>query len=594
MNLCFVKPKRTLSYTASALVLTTSFLAHDSALAMRNGEDDPKPQVNNQKRPITDEKGKEKVKIRRVNSAPFHEEGTLDQGSSKETKRALIRDGKRPADDSADNGRTKHKKARQTEELSLSQTGPYTPAELYKMVEENPEGVRSDPALQEQIVNALYDGKLILSPKQFESIFTEIDIRAYVDAKWAITLVTYCKDKETFPDDFMDIIRSQAENIIDFHVVIGKIYQSGRHVEKSDEDAAKWFLGAAKQGNSDAQNNLGRMYYAGRGVEKSYLDALNWFLEAAKQGHSEAQNNLGRMYYDGRGIEKSYPDALNWFHAAAKQGHHRAQRNLGFMYNAGFGIERSDQKAVKWCLKATEKGCIETCSILRAYFARTHARGGEDSPFHLTKNERRKIQTFIGVLQYFAGHFNPREGFAEGRSIPFLYKYLNKAANDLIQYEDLVSYLNKPGFLVTGICPTFDIYTAGKEPRSVFPVYIGHDLYLCVGEENVKAGVQLQKLLLRMQNPQRFEASLAILEAIADSDDEDTRESIRQLTDAKDFFIELQGKMSEHIVNNANGRARLFEERVLGLSDFPVRDFFLRARVNFTDSFLRADMGTQY
>lgn len=563
MNLYFVKPKRTLSYTTSALILVANFLAHDSALAMWNGEDDPKPQVNGQKRPITDEKGKEKVKIRRVKSASFHEEETLDQGPSEETKRAMIRDGKRRADDSIGDERAERKKARQAEESSLNQreTCPHTPAELYQIVEENPESVRSNSALQDHIVNALYDGKLILSPKQFESIFTATDIRAYVDAKWAITLVTYCK---TLPDNFMDIIKSQAENIIDFHVVIGKMYQYGRGVEKSYEDAEKWFLGAAKQGHSDAQNNLGRMYYAGRGVEKSY------------------------------------PDALKWFHVAASQGHSGAQKNLGHMHYASCGIEMSDQEAVKWCLKATEKGCLKTGYILRAYFARTYARGGEYSPFHLTKNDKRKIQTFVGVLQCLAGLFSSHEGFAEGRSIPFLYDYLNQAANDLIQYEDLVSYLNKPGFLVTGIRPTFDIYTAGKEPRSVIPVCIGHDLYLCVGEENVKAGVQLQKLLLRMQNPHGFEASLAILELIADSDDEGTRQSIRQLTDAKDFFIELEGKMSEHIVNYANGRARLFEERVLrpnateelSFGNFPVRDFFLQRTVS--DHFLRADMGTQY
>ena len=61
------------------------------------------------------------------------------------------------------------------------------------------------------------------------------------------------------------------------------------------------------------------MYFKGHGVEKSYEEAAKWYEKAAKQGFAEAQFSLGAMYYNGYGVEQSYEEAAKWYEKAAEQ-----------------------------------------------------------------------------------------------------------------------------------------------------------------------------------------------------------------------------------------------------------------------------------
>ena len=51
--------------------------------------------------------------------------------------------------------------------------------------------------------------------------------------------------------------------------------------EDDFEAAAKWFLVAAQDGNASAQYNLGVLYNHGRGVKQSYEEAVKWYTLAA-------------------------------------------------------------------------------------------------------------------------------------------------------------------------------------------------------------------------------------------------------------------------------------------------------------------------
>src|SRR3970040_2840818 len=53
----------------------------------------------------------------------------------------------------------------------------------------------------------------------------------------------------------------------------------------------------AKAGNADAQYLLGVMYSHGRGVGQDDDQSARWYAAAAKQGHVEAAFNLGFMLY---------------------------------------------------------------------------------------------------------------------------------------------------------------------------------------------------------------------------------------------------------------------------------------------------------
>ena len=105
---------------------------------------------------------------------------------------------------------------------------------------------------------------------------------------------------------------------------------------------------AGENRDSDAQYNL-RCYY-GLGVEQNYEEAAKWYLKAAEQGNAEAQNNLGKCYGNGLGVEQNYEEAAKWFRKAAEQGNTDAQTNLGHIYEES--VEPDYEGAVKWYRKA--------------------------------------------------------------------------------------------------------------------------------------------------------------------------------------------------------------------------------------------------
>ena len=55
-------------------------------------------------------------------------------------------------------------------------------------------------------------------------------------------------------------------------------------------------VAAAEQECAPAQCNLGLCYQTGRGVEQSQQEAVRWFIRAARQGDKTAQHNLGLHY----------------------------------------------------------------------------------------------------------------------------------------------------------------------------------------------------------------------------------------------------------------------------------------------------------
>ena len=137
---------------------------------------------------------------------------------------------------------------------------------------------------------------------------------------------------------------------------LGYCYENGLGVKQSYTKAAKWYRKAAEQGDSCAQMNLGICYKVGRGVLGSYTNAVEWFHKAAEQGNSGAQVELGLCYYLGRGIEQNFEEAARWYRKAAEQGDSNAQNNLGLCYSNGQGVEQSYTEAAKWYRKAAEQG----------------------------------------------------------------------------------------------------------------------------------------------------------------------------------------------------------------------------------------------
>ena len=133
-------------------------------------------------------------------------------------------------------------------------------------------------------------------------------------------------------------------------------YLLGRGLAKDHQEAVKWFLLAAEQGESGAQYNLGSMYLHGQGVPKDDAEAMKWFRKSAEQGYVLSQFNLAGGYAEGRGVQQDFEEAAKWCRKAAEQGDTSAQFQLGLMYEAGRGVNRDRQEAVKWLTEAAQKG----------------------------------------------------------------------------------------------------------------------------------------------------------------------------------------------------------------------------------------------
>ncbi len=103
-------------------------------------------------------------------------------------------------------------------------------------------------------------------------------------------------------------------------VLLGDMYNFGRHVPQDAAEAAKWYSKAAEQGATNVQFDLGFLYEQGKGVPQNYAEAETWYRESAEDGDPHGQFGLGRLYADGNGVPQDYVLAHMWFNLAAAQG----------------------------------------------------------------------------------------------------------------------------------------------------------------------------------------------------------------------------------------------------------------------------------
>ena len=125
--------------------------------------------------------------------------------------------------------------------------------------------------------------------------------------------------------------------------------------DKKPNDKANFesCLYKARQGDTQAQNNVGVMYKLGDGVTQDYKQAVKWYRKAAEQGFAEAQYNLGEMY----AVNQDYKQALKWLTKAAEQGRAEAHYKLGYFYGAGLlGFPVDREMAHMWFNIAASSG----------------------------------------------------------------------------------------------------------------------------------------------------------------------------------------------------------------------------------------------
>lgn len=157
------------------------------------------------------------------------------------------------------------------------------------------------------------------------------------------------------------------------------------------QEAEKYFLKSAKNGNTAAQYNLFYMYYLGVGISKDYTKAFIWAKKVVeKEDNAMVYNALSTMYANGHGtsvdlkksffnlqkaaelkmsiamfflgetyasgkiyslpidIEKDLPKSFQLFYASANAGYQPAMLKVGAGYMVGRGVPKNLEKSYAW------------------------------------------------------------------------------------------------------------------------------------------------------------------------------------------------------------------------------------------------------
>jgi TPR repeat protein len=145
--------------------------------------------------------------------------------------------------------------------------------------------------------------------------------------------------------------------------------QARAAIARGDErEAFRIWSAAAAKGDREAQFGLGMMYDAGKGVAASPEQAATWYLRSAKQGHSLAQLYIGIFYMQNTGVKANVDEGLRWIELAAKSGLDEAQFTLGSMYARGDFVKKEPDKAVPWLEKAAQTGHTKSMGLLGSVY----------------------------------------------------------------------------------------------------------------------------------------------------------------------------------------------------------------------------------
>ena len=123
-------------------------------------------------------------------------------------------------------------------------------------------------------------------------------------------------------------------------------------MKKDADEAARWYLRAARQGNELAQFSLGGCYRAGRGVGQNLAEAASWFLKSARQNCAPAQKALGELYSKGAGVPRDDEEAYKWTWLARLNGAAGTARLINRL--EGRGMFRGARLSAEECERARE------------------------------------------------------------------------------------------------------------------------------------------------------------------------------------------------------------------------------------------------
>lgn len=267
----------------------------------------------------------------------------------------------------------------------------------------------------------------------------------------------YRKAKKIFIDlsDKYSYSRAQLQ--------LGKIEQKGNISKPDYVKARAWYLKAAEQDLSDAQNSYAALLDRGLGGEKDLVGAAKWRERSANMGHKVSQYDLGVMYFYGKGVEQNLERAATLFIKSADRGYDYSKNRLytikrmllslkekedpvayyllGTFYRKGFGgMRQEDKKAFEHYNFAAEKGLANgQYELAQFYFYGRNVKKNHAKAAELYKKAADQGHVFA-MKKLAVMHLNRQGGLSD--KSPDIVVLLKKSAEAGHQYS-----LKKLGYM---------------------------------------------------------------------------------------------------------------------------------------------------
>jgi TPR repeat protein len=135
-------------------------------------------------------------------------------------------------------------------------------------------------------------------------------------------------------------------------------------VADNDAEAFKWYMSAALGGRPDSQCSVGTCYASGEGIKRDPVEANKWFLKSAEQGYAIAQGNLAVHLENGIGCEPNPIEAIKWYRKAAQGGYEIAQYNLACALLREANKGKENPEIIQLLTEAAKKGMVDAMNLL--------------------------------------------------------------------------------------------------------------------------------------------------------------------------------------------------------------------------------------
>jgi uncharacterized protein len=141
--------------------------------------------------------------------------------------------------------------------------------------------------------------------------------------------------------------------------LLGYWYQTGSGVERSLENALRYYSDAASKDYAPAMVNLAKLLIAKPGsTDEDKKKAAEWLLKASEDGEADARIALAQMHAQGMGVPKNLDEARNWASKAAERGSSEGLWLLYLLHTGQFGLDPGNKptEGLAALVKAAEAG----------------------------------------------------------------------------------------------------------------------------------------------------------------------------------------------------------------------------------------------